>query len=268
MPEFLQTGRVRTAYDCTGNGPPVLLLHGAEASRHMFSALSPWLAPHWTVIAYDQRDCGDSQGPAQPADLADLADEAAALILGLGHERACVFGSSFGGRVAQALAARHPSRVEKLVLGSTWPLPHALQELHPEGAARTESLRKRLPESAEELAGLFFPEPFLAQRPELRRVFSHVQPANARSDRRQIAVNSSLMIDWSGLQMPVLLLAGELDQVVPPDLTLRIAERLTHAQQVLLSGVGHATALQAPELLADLLTRFFLAEHSAPSLNS
>lgn len=259
MPEFLQTGAVRTAYECQGSGPVVVLMHGAEASRQMFLALAERLAPHMTVLAYDQRDCGDTQGPSQACTLADLADDAADLIRGLGHARVHVFGSSFGGRVAQALAVRHTALVDKLVLASTWPLPHSLMTLNPAGAERIDALRQGLPGTAEELASLFFPETFLQLRPELRRVFAHVQPATERSSRRQQTVNTTLAVDWALLRMPTLLLAGALDQVVPPQLTLGLAGHLTHAQKVELAGVGHATALQVPDLLAEHLIRFFTA---------
>lgn len=264
MPEFFQSGAVRIAYERQGRGPTVLLLHGAEASRQMFAALSERLATQMSVLAYDQRDCGDTQGPPQACSLAELADDAAALIRGLGHSRVHVFGSSFGGRVAQALAARHSHLIDKLVLASTWPLPHSLQTLDPEGAARIEALRQGLPATAEDLAGLFFPEAFLQQRPELRRVFAQVQPASERTVRRKQAVDSTLDIDWSLLRMPVLLLTGALDQVVPPPLTLRLAQHLAHAQQLELAGVGHATALQAPDLLAQHLLDFFSATQASP----
>lgn len=261
MPEFLQTGPVRTAYDRHGSGPAVLLMHGAEASRLMFAALGERLAAHMTVLAYDQRDCGETQGPAQACTVAELADDAAALIRGLGHERVHVFGSSFGGRVAQALAVRHTGLVDKLALASTWPLPLSLQMLNPVGVARMEALRQGLPDTAEELAGLFFPEAFLQQRPELRRVFAQVQPATERSVRRQQAVDSALDMDWARLRMPVLLLTGSLDQVVPPQLTLGLGEHLAHAHKMELAGIGHATALQAPDLLAEHLLRFFITPH-------
>lgn len=264
MPEFFQSGAVRIAYDRQGSGPAVLLMHGAEASRQMFAALSERLAPHMTVLAYDQRDCGDTQGPPQACTLADLADDAAALIRGLGLTRVHVFGSSFGGRVAQALAARHSHLIDKLVLTSTWPLPHSLQALNPEGVARIEALRQALPATAEDLAGLFFPEAFLQQHPEWRRVFAHVQPTTERSVRRKQAVDSTLDIDWTLLRMPVLLLTGSLDQVVPPPLTLGLAQHLAHAQQVELAGVGHATALQATDLLAEHVIRFFNTAQATP----
>jgi len=262
MPEFLQTGPVRTAYECQGSGPVLVLMHGAEASRLMFSALCERLAPHLTVVAYDQRDCGDTQGPPEDCTLAELADDAAALIRGLGHERVHVFGSSFGGRVAQALALRHTHLVDRLVLASTWPLPDDLRTLNPEGVARIEALRLGLPETAEELAGLLFPEAFLQQRPELRRVFAQVQPATERSARRKKAVDSTLDMNWTLLGMPVLLVSGELDQVVPSHVTQRIAAQLAHAHSIELGGVGHATALQTPDLLAMHLSQFLTAPHS------
>ena len=63
MTEFVQAGDVRVAFERVGSGPPLVLMHGAEASRQMFASLMPSLAPHFTVIAYDQRDCGDTEAP-------------------------------------------------------------------------------------------------------------------------------------------------------------------------------------------------------------
>ena len=263
MTEFVTNGVTRMAYQVSGHGPALLLMHGAEANRHSFDALTPHLSDHFTVIAYDQRDCGETQAPDKPATLIDLADDAHALVCELGFLRVHVFGSSFGGRVAQALSARHPERVDRLVLGSTWPLPHTLTELNPQGMTRLQALRNGLPDSAQELAGLFFPEHFLQQRPELRHIFKDVQASQPRSLRRQAAVDSCLDIDWSLLTMPVLLMTGELDQIVPPPLTLGIAAQLRHAQKVVLAGVGHATTLQAPDAVADHLLRFLTAEQSS-----
>lgn len=261
MTQFLQAGPVRTAFEREGEGPLLLLMHGAEASRQMFAALQPLLAERFTVIAYDQRDCGDTENPEAPCTLADLADDAFRLIQALGFERAHVFGSSFGGRVAQALALRHPTAVHRLVLGSTWPLPQNYEALCPD-AARLAELRRGLPATAEELAGWFFPEPFLQQRPELRQVFARAQAESPRSRRRAATVQSTLEgglhRDCAHITAPTLLLAGELDRVVPPGVTLAMAERLPGAQTVRLPGTGHATALQAPQALAQALRRFLL----------
>lgn len=260
MTNFVQAGEVRTTFDREGDGPPLLLMHGAEATRQMFAALVPHLAKHFSVIAYDQRDCGETEGPERAATLADLANDAQQLIDALGFQRAHVFGSSFGGRVAQALALLHPRSVDHLVLGSTWPLPHPYEALCP-GAARLGELRRGLPATAEELATWFFPEAFLAQRPELRRMFANARPESARSARRAATVLTALETDMADISAPTLVLAGELDRVVPSGVTLAMAERIHGAETVLLPGVGHVTAMQAPELLAQQLVRFLLPSH-------
>jgi pimeloyl-ACP methyl ester carboxylesterase len=265
--EFLDAGDVRIAFERSGSGPPLLLMHGAEASRRMFSALVPLLAPRFSVITYDQRDCGDTeslQRAPQPATLADLAGDACALITGLGHARAHVFGSSFGGRVAQMLAIRHGHVVDRLALGSTWPLPATLAQLDPEGSAALAALRARLPHSAEELAERFFPARFLAERPDLRGVFAGVRPQSERAARRAAAVADAPDVDLSTITASALVIAGELDRVVPPALTLSLGSQLPRCTSLLLADVGHATALQAPQALAAHLVHFFLDEEPLP----
>lgn len=256
MADFVDAGDARIAFDAVGSGPALVLMHGAEASRQMFGALVPLLAPHFTVIAYDQRDCGETESPERPATLAELAADARALIEGLGFAKAHVFGSSYGGRVAQMLAASHPGSVDRLALGSTWPLPHSFAALMPEGAARIAELRARLPASAAELAAMFFPDALLAERPELRGFFAAVRPESARSRRRAAAVDDAPAIDLAAVQAPTLLVAGELDRVVPMRVTLAMEPSLRDARHVVLPGVGHATALQAPGALAHHLVRF------------
>ena len=56
MTEFVTSGVTRMAYQVSGHGPALLVIHGAEANRHSFDALTGHLSDHFTVIAYDQRD--------------------------------------------------------------------------------------------------------------------------------------------------------------------------------------------------------------------
>ena len=117
-----------------------------------------------------------------------------------------------------------------------------------------------MPATAEELATWFFPETFLQQRPELRAVFANARPESARAARRAATVQSALDADVSAIAAPTLLLAGELDRVVPPGVTLSMAAHIRGARTAVLPGVGHATALQAPQLLAQHLVRFLLGD--------
>jgi len=263
MTDFVQAGEVRVAFERVGSGPPLVLMHGAEASRQMFAALIPLLAQHFTVLACDQRDCGETEAPESGSTLADLAGDAHRFIKALGFKRAHVFGSSFGGRVAQALALLHPQSVDRLVLASTWPLPRPYEELCPD-ARRIAELRRGLPGTAEELATWFFPESFLQQRPELRRIFAGARPQTARSTRRAQTVATTLENGVAAIVAPTLVLAGELDRVVPASVTLAMAGRIRGADAALLPAIGHVTTMQAPEVVAHHLVRF-LAPKGAKS---
>jgi pimeloyl-ACP methyl ester carboxylesterase len=260
MASMLEIADVRLAYDVTGRGPPLLLLHGAEGSRRMFDALLPHLSANFTTITYDQRDCGETTNPSRPSSLADLADDAAALLRNLGHRTAHVYGTSFGGRVAQMLALRHPQLVERLVLGSTWPLPVSLMDVNGENVARILELRAGLPQTAETLAGYFLSEAFLAEHPALKAIFGNAPPRDERTQRRAAVTNERPPLLPNGLTMPTLLMVGELDRVVPPSVTLSMAAVMPRATTVWLAGLGHAGALQAPELVAGMIRSYCLAE--------
>jgi 3-oxoadipate enol-lactonase len=146
--------------------------------------------------------------------------------------------------------------VDRLVLASTWPLPRRYEELCPD-ARRIAELRGGLPDTAEELATWFFPEAFLQQRPDLRRIFAAVRPQSARSARRTATVATTLGHGVADIVAPTLVVAGELDRVVPASVTLAMAGRIRGADAVLLPAIGHVTTMQAPEVLAGHVMRFF-----------
>jgi len=255
MASICKIGDLKIAYTKSGSGPPLLLVHGAEGSHRMFDAITPHLAGDFTVIAYDQRDCGDTENPQTPTSLIDLAEDAKALLSALGYRRAHVYGTSFGGRVAQVLALCHGDVVVRLVLGSTWPLPRALEESNRETIREIGRLRSLLPASAEALAEYFFPSSFLDTHPQFKDVFKSAQPDSERSQRRFRTVGDCPSLDLASLPMPTLLLAGELDKVVPPRVTLGMAAMIRDSEAILLDGVGHAGCLQAPEIIAGHIKR-------------
>ncbi len=257
MTKVLEVGPLRVAYTQMGAGPALLLLHGGEGSHHMFDAVMPLLSRHFNVLAYDQRDCGETQGPSTASSLRELAGDAAAFLRAAGLERAHVYGSSFGGRIAQTLAIEYPDVVDRLVLGATWPLSHALADLSP-NIADILRLRAGLPETSSELAAYFLPASFLETRPELRNLFRAATPATARAQRRAQAIDDNPPHDISRIRASTLVLIGEVDRVVPPSVTLGLAERVPHAQVVTMEGVGHAAVLQAPDLVSNHVTRFCL----------
>jgi haloacetate dehalogenase len=101
-----------------GQGPPVLLLHGAPQSHLSWHKVAQELARDYTVVAADLRGYGDSskvQGSATHVEYSKrvMAADQVAVMRHFGFERFSVFGHDRGGRVTHRMALDHPDRVER-----------------------------------------------------------------------------------------------------------------------------------------------------------
>lgn len=260
--QSVQANGLDIGYASLGSGPPLVLIHGAEADRGMFLALGQALAAHFTVIAYDQRDSGatrDRSDPPRAYGLADLADDLAVFIHALGWPRAHVFGTSLGGHIAQVLAMRHPGCIDRLILASTFLAGHELMDVHPEAAARLAGWRGDQVRHAPDIASMFFPPAFLALNPTLVEMFRGGRRTPEQAARRARLLDAPYAIGPGDIGHKTLVLMGEADALIPNSATLAVA-RLVRAPRIeVMPGVGHIAAIQAPEELA-LRVRSFLCE--------
>jgi pimeloyl-ACP methyl ester carboxylesterase len=114
---FAHVGEARVAYRDDGDGPPVLLLHGCPFSSFVWRKVIASLSGDHRCLAPDLLGLGDTETPPG-ADWSLPAQEAmvVGLLDALGIGRASVVGHDHGGAVAQLLAARHPERIDRLVL--------------------------------------------------------------------------------------------------------------------------------------------------------
>jgi len=122
MPSF-KHGDVEIAYFDTGEGEPIVLVHGFASNKE-----TNWVDPGWVetltgagyrVIALDNRGHGASSKLYDPAAYhsATMAEDVRALMDRLKIERADVMGYSMGARIAAFLAVNHPARVRSVILG-------------------------------------------------------------------------------------------------------------------------------------------------------
>ena len=102
-------------YEATGEGDPALLIHGAHLATAMAPLVDTPALEGFQLIRYHRRGYAGSTHPA-PDSIAACADDAAALVEHLGHDRVHVIGHSSGAVIALELAARHPQRVRSLGL--------------------------------------------------------------------------------------------------------------------------------------------------------
>jgi pimeloyl-ACP methyl ester carboxylesterase len=119
---YVDTGELRMHAVTGGEGPPLLLVHGWPQSWYQWRMLMPALARDFQVVAVDQRGIGLSDKPPGGYDTATLASDLVALMEVLGHRRFALVGFDTGMVISYALAADHPDRLERLVVGEA-PLP-------------------------------------------------------------------------------------------------------------------------------------------------
>lgn len=115
---FLSTGSIRLHYlRYPGAGAVLLLLHGLTANAYAFEGLiEAGLSTGYSVVAPDLRGRGLSDHPAFRYSMEEHAEDILALIESLGVERVHICGHSFGGFLGAYLAAKHPEKVDKLIL--------------------------------------------------------------------------------------------------------------------------------------------------------
>lgn len=116
---FASVNGIHLYYEDSGEGEPLVLLHGGVGAGEMFEPLLPALAAGRRAIVVHLQGHGRTTDIDRPLRFELMADDIDALMDHLGLERADVMGYSLGGGVALQVAIRHPARVRRLVLVST-----------------------------------------------------------------------------------------------------------------------------------------------------
>jgi pimeloyl-ACP methyl ester carboxylesterase len=116
MASKAQVNGVELWYEVTGEGDPVIQIHGAGFGHFNFAPATPDLARHFQVVDYDMRGYGQSDRPVQRYDMEVWADDAAGLLDELGLREAHVHGTSMGGMVAIVFAGKYPERTTSVVI--------------------------------------------------------------------------------------------------------------------------------------------------------
>ncbi|WP_129842248.1 alpha/beta fold hydrolase [Streptomyces sp. RFCAC02] len=229
----------RIAYRTEGEGPPLVLLAGQANSHHWWDSVRRDFHTARSTIVLDYRGTGDSDKPRDPYSTEGFADDVIAVLDDLGVERADVYGTSMGGRVAQWVAVRHPGRVRRLVLGCTTPGgPHSV----PRDAAISRSLAAASPhEAARILADLMYTPGWRAAHPGPYGTLG--DPGMPLYARRRHFTASERHDAWDALPRvtaPTLVLHGTDDTFNPAANAPLLAGRIPGAVLHLVAGARHA----------------------------
>ncbi len=242
-------------WDDTGEGAPVLFLHGLFLDRHFWAHQTSALADHRRCVAFDMPGHGAS-GWRPGLDLDGIAEDIALWIGEHCRQPVTIVGHSQGGMIAMRVAARHGSLVERLVLVNT--------SAHAEYPDLLDGWRQRrsalLGSEAERAAVMSGIQQLTTARHWIDNRPGEVAAEHAAMMRHDPtllvqAIDAAVVgrSDMTGLlgkiDVPVDVLSGELDQATPPALGEEIARGVADGRHLAVPDAAHHVPVEAPELV-------------------
>ena len=242
----------------------VLLLHGSGPGVSAFAnwrLTIPELEKHMTVIAPDIVGFGFTERPADVAyNLDTWTQHALGVLDALGVERAHVIGNSFGGALALSLAARHPERVDHLVLMGAAGVPFDITA----GLTAVWGYEPSVENMLSIMDYFAFDKSLLGEdlarlryeasiRPGVQEAFASMFP-----EPRQAALDALCLPeqDIRGIDKRTLLVHGRDDQVIPLMTSQRLLELIDDSELHIFGRCGHWTQIERSEEFAALVLQF------------
>ena len=244
----------------------VLLLHGSGPGVSAFAnwrLTLPLLAQNFTVVAPDIVGFGFTERPdGITYDLETWTRHALGVLDAAGIQRAHVIGNSFGGALALSVAAKHPERVERLVLmgaaGVRFPITEGLDAVwgYEPSVANMSTIMEYFAYDksllGEDLAQLRYEASI---RPGVQEAFASMFP-----EPRQEALDALCLPeeDVRGIDKRTLLVHGRDDQVIPSQTSLRLLELIDDSELHIFGRCGHWTQIERSEEFAALVLQFLM----------
>lgn len=260
--EGLSANGLRIAYRRAGDGPPLVLVHGAACDGRIWQPQLAALSDEFTVVAWDEPGAGGSDDKPEGFGLGDYAACLAALVEPLGP--AHVAGLSWGGTLVLELYRQRPDLVATLILADTYAgwrgsLPPEEVDARVAGARAMVAAERFDPT----LPGLFAGDPPAAFVPLLEEVARAVRPHSmlsqllvmAEADQRDLLPQ---------VDVPALLIWGELDARSPLYVMRQFEDAIPDTTVELIPGCGHVTNLERPDEFNDAVRAFCRATDAPP----
>jgi pimeloyl-ACP methyl ester carboxylesterase len=252
-------------YEIQGEGEPLLIISGLAGDITGWELQIEAWKEHFRVIAFDNRDAGRSSKAQAPYTLVDMAEDATAVLDGLGITSAHVMGASMGSMITQELALAHPDRVRKLVLVCTmvqmaryqvsfvdpwkWIVEHdPYGEILPAHII-TWCMTHNFQQDPEAVEGMI----------ELMANAPYPQPPDAFARQADALSGHDAADRLGGITAPTLVIVGDQDLLTPPWAARQVAEAIPGAKLQILEGGGHCLFWEIPDTFNQTVIEFLTA---------
>lgn len=240
-----------------GSGPELLLMHGIGGNASSWRAQLQGLSENYRIIAWDAPGYGNSK--LRTGTLEKYVAAVVGLLDFLDIRRAHILGHSMGGVIAQGVAGYAPDRLNKLILSSTFKGDGAMHNapLQAGYLARLKDIETmKSEEFGRARAASMLAEPGApGPRKELAQIAAEVGAAGLRAacELLNVADTSEILVD---LKIPVLVLTGKNDCIIPLEKTNEMTELIPFAEQVEFLNSAHAAYIEEPLLFNNVVNDF------------
>lgn len=246
--QYVEVGGLRVAFQRRGQGPALLLLHGAACDSRVWRVELESLADSFTVVAWDAPGCGRSSDPPEHFRMPEFAGCLAGFVEALDLGSVHLLGHSWGSALALELAWRRPEMVRTLVLVGAyagWA-----------GSLPAEEVRRRLDFALQAAAvapggfepasmpGLFSDIMPPDRAAELESIMRDIRPAGTRTMAHALA-EADLRPTLPAIKVPTLLLYGDADVRAPLPVARALHRSIPGSALCVLPGLGHECYLEA-----------------------
>jgi len=258
-------------YDTHGEGIPLVLIMGLRRNLEWWYCQIPSLSKYFKVIIFDNRGAGRSDKPDMEYSIRLFADDTAGLMEALGIHNAHILGISMGGYVAQELALKYPDKVRSLILGCTscggnravlMSEERMKKFTANEGLSPEEILHKDM--------DIYFSDGFIKAHPEKVQEFVNVshmyyQPKEAFFRQLAACLKHDTADRLSSIKVPVLIMAGDDDPLVPSNNSLILKELLPGSKSSFFPNRRHCFFIEEAERFNREVVEFITSVENAPS---
>jgi len=257
----LRTNDIDTYYEVTGQGEPLLLIHGLGSSTQNWEFQVGYFAERYRVITYDVRGHGRSSKPPGPYSMRTFAQNATALLAHLRVAPVHVAGISMGGMIAFELAVRYPNLLQSLAVANSVPDMRAktpgdyLEMWQRILILKLLGVRRM----GMVLSRRLFPKP---DQEELRRLFVERW---AENDKHAYEQALRALFGWSvearlgEICCPTLIIASDQDYW-PLEVQRTIVTQMPDACLAVIPDAHHAVAVERPDEFNHILMEFLSAQ--------
>ncbi len=259
MPTLSFKGHSLHYYD-RGRGDALLLFHAFPLHAGMWKPQLDGLSDRWRVIAPDARGFGRSRPTPDVLTMDKIAEGGRAILDSLEIERAVVGGVSMGGYAAFAFLRKHPKRARAVILADTRPTADSDEGREGRHAFAKNALKEGSGWVADQmLRKLQRLDPDPAIEASLREMIAAANPKAVAAAQRGMAVREDSTETLARTDVPVLVVVGAEDSLVPVVRARKMAKACRNARLVEIAEAGHVANVEQPAAFNDAVATFVSA---------